>query len=437
MIRRPLVPHRVRRILAAALFLVAPTGLHLTAQTLPTTADCVGCHLQLEDSILSAPARTYATDIHAERGFGCLVCHGGPRTGHGTLDPDAGFLSVPERRDIPALCGRCHSDAAFMRDYNPSVRVDQVTEYYSSVHGRLLRENDDPDVAVCVSCHPAHRIRPPSDPSSTVHPLNVADLCASCHADSTLMAPRGLPTDQMAAYRNSVHGTLLYDEGDVSAPTCNDCHGNHGAAPPGVSSVHNVCGQCHSVMNTYFEASGHTEPFDSAGLPGCVTCHGNHGIRTPVDQDLILRADSVCTDCHQEGTPADDQFRIMASLFDSLLTARDDARAVLDSAENAGMLVSQPLFDLQEVDNSITQARSSVHSFRADTVAEQIDEGFTTIASARREGEDALDEHRFRRIGLAASTGIILVLVLSLLARIRALDRRVEATPFQPGASHE
>ena len=37
----------------------------------------------------------------------------------------AGFRGKIERKDVPALCGRCHSDAAYMRQYNPSLRTDQ------------------------------------------------------------------------------------------------------------------------------------------------------------------------------------------------------------------------------------------------------------------------------------------------------------------------
>src|SRR6266540_7241295 len=33
------------------------------------------------------------------------------------------------------ICGRCHSDAQFMKRYNPALRVDQVAEYATSVHG--------------------------------------------------------------------------------------------------------------------------------------------------------------------------------------------------------------------------------------------------------------------------------------------------------------
>ena len=104
------------------------------------------------------------------------------------MDPAKGFIGKPTRQQIPQLCGRCHADAQFMKRYNPALRVDQVAEYATSVHGRRLRELSDPKVAVCVSCHPAHSIRPPSDPKSSVYPLHVAETCGRCHADAKYMA---------------------------------------------------------------------------------------------------------------------------------------------------------------------------------------------------------------------------------------------------------
>src|SRR5688572_12273090 len=46
----------------------------------------------------------------------------------------------------------------------------------------------------------------------------------------------GIPTDQAEKFKGSVHGEALLKNRDMAAPTCNDCHGNHGAAPPGATS---------------------------------------------------------------------------------------------------------------------------------------------------------------------------------------------------------
>ena len=63
---------------------------------------------------------------------------------------------------------------------------------------------------------------------------------------------------QFADYQKSVHYAALTKGNDLSAPTCNDCHGNHGAAPPGVGSVANVCGTCHAVFAQKFAGAACT-----------------------------------------------------------------------------------------------------------------------------------------------------------------------------------
>ncbi len=396
----------------------------LAAQMLPTSQACVTCHRDLQDSTLSLPARTFQQDVHAQKGLGCLDCHGGPRTaqvGGGAADPQHGFLSRPERRDIPALCGRCHSDADVMRKYDPSLRVDQVTEYRTSVHGQRLFEDNDSNVAVCTSCHPAHRIRPPSDPESTVYPTRVADTCGQCHQDKALMDRYGIPSDQVSEWKKGVHGQQMLEKEDVSAPTCNDCHGNHGARPPGASSVVAVCGTCHSVMEDHFNASGHAKIFDQAGLPGCVTCHGNHDIEKPSEAFLADRAQAVCSRCHEPGDSATAQFLVMERVLDSLKTEEALSKAALDEAENAGMEVSQALFDLQDVTDALTKARGAIHSFRADTVRAEAGAGFKLTSEGLTRAKEAMAEHRFRRVGLAVSVGFILIVITGLLLRIREL----------------
>jgi hypothetical protein len=102
------------------------------------------------------------------------------------------------------------------------------------------------------------------------------------------MASYGIPTDQLAKYEKSAHWDALSVRRDLSAPACNDCHGNHGAAPPGISWVGNTCGQCHSVMADNFAKSRHGQVFPLLGIPGCVACHNNHDIQPTRDAMLGL-----------------------------------------------------------------------------------------------------------------------------------------------------
>lgn len=394
--------------------------------TAPGAESCVACHLESGDERLMAPVKAFAKDIHAAKGFGCTACHGGDpkETGMEAMDPAKGYVGKPERRDIIQVCGRCHSDARFMKQYNPALRVDQVAEYLSSVHGRRLRESGDAKVAVCTSCHPAHSITPPSDPQSSVHPLRVAETCGRCHADPKHMAGYKIPTDQVEKYKRSVHWATMSQKGDLSAPTCNDCHGNHGAAPPGVSWVGNVCGQCHAVMAEFFAKSPHAKAFTQMGLPGCVACHENHEIKPARDAMLGMADGAVCTGCHAADDKGGTAAIRMRTLIDGLAGEQERAQAVLAQAEHAGMEVSQAQFDLNGAKDALVKARAAIHAFAPAAVQKETEAGMAVASRAHARGIRALEELRFRRLGLAVSVVIIAALIAGLALKIRELDRR-------------
>ncbi len=408
----------------AALFLGMGPGAPTAARAQDAPNYCVSCHGALTVERLAAPVARFAQDVHAAKGFGCVACHGGDPSlaGFTGMDPAKGFVGKPAGPQLLQVCGRCHSDAGFMRRYNPALRVDQVAEYRSSVHGQRLTLYRDTLVATCTSCHPAHAIRPASDPQSSVHPLNVARTCSVCHADSTHMAGYRIPTNQLERYEQSVHWVALSERGDQSAPTCNDCHGNHGAAPPGVDWVGNVCGQCHSVMADYFAASPHSAVFTRLGVPGCALCHGNHQIQTASDTLLGVGEGSVCSRCHVEGEGGGIVAAAMRVRVDSLRAAHGVADSLLQRAERAGMEVSQARFDLSGAQTALVQAQAAVHAFSLDSVAQHADEGLQIAAAAAERGHEALGELRFRRIGLTVSTGLILLLIIGVILKIRQIE---------------
>jgi len=396
--------------------------------------NCRTCHAAFDDARLGGPAKAYANDIHAAQGLGCADCHGGDPNlaGMEAMDPRKGFIGVPSKRRSIELCGRCHSDAAYMRQFNPSLRVDQVAEYRTSVHGQRLFQRGDTAVAVCSSCHPAHNIKPPIDPTSSVNPLNVATTCGNCHANADYMRSYGIPTDQKAKYEQSIHWETMSVQQDLSAPTCNDCHGNHGAAPPGVSSVRNVCGQCHAVQATFFGGSQHAATFEMIGAPGCATCHNNHEIHAAADSMLGVSAGSVCGNCHSAEDPGGSVAVSLRQAMDTLQWSFDSASSILARAERAGMEVSQAQFDLDGAHTDLVSARAAIHTFVLDSVRTRVAEGLTVTDTAFARGHRALADLRFRRTGLAVSVLIILALVAGLSLKIRDL-RRTQASAAHGG----
>ncbi len=416
---------------AVALLIWGATGA--AAQPAAAPVGCVTCHQGLAEARLATPVRLFAEDVHRARGFTCVDCHGGDRTATDRAtakDRARGYRGTPAGPQVIEVCARCHSDAEFMRRYAPRQRVDQASEYATSVHGQQLARGDT-KVATCVSCHGAHGIRMVSDAKSPVFPLNVASTCAKCHADAaymkgyTLADGSPLPIDQQARYERSVHYAALTKKNDLSAPTCNDCHGNHGAAPPGVGAVVHVCGTCHAVFETKFALSTHSQVFDR----GCVQCHGNHDVDPPTDAMLGTDDGALCATCHGEGDTGFAAARAMRAEIERLKQALEASAALLARVENAGMEMSDEELTLREARNRLTLARTEVHTFDPQAVQGVLEEGLNLVHQVNQAGDAALAELRFRRWGLAISLAAILIVVVALAVKIRQIDRAYGVRP--------
>ncbi len=414
----------MRILLSSVLLLLA--GATICAQEQPAqrprpTDSCVDCHRTLEDE----PSKLFLEDIHHLRGLSCAACHGGDPTAEDmpeAMNPARGFRGVPKRAQIPELCSHCHSDGAFMRAYNPSLRTDQLAQYRTSIHGQRLARGDT-SVAVCTDCHSVHTIRPASSPVSTVHPLNLPQTCARCHADSALMAAYKIPTDQLAGYQASVHYQKL-QAGDLAAPTCATCHGNHGAAPPGLASVERVCGTCHVFQQQLFDQSPHKAAWEGLGMATCITCHSNHRIEATRDALIGTDEQSLCVTCHVDGDPGWETAQNIHTALVTLDSSIQQARGILDRAERAGMEVGEARLTQAAAHEQLIKARVDVHAFNAPRVLETTQKGMELSRAARQAGEAALAEVAFRRKGLALSLIVIALVVLSLWLLIRELEAR-------------
>jgi hypothetical protein len=405
------------RPLAAVLLLlmgaVAPAG---------AGDSCVTCHETLGDPS-DRIVEGMKVDVHRKAGLSCADCHGGDPTDEEATAMEAkGYVGKPAPEAIPGLCGRCHADEDVMRRYNPQLPTDQLSEYRTSVHGRRLAAGDT-KVANCVSCHGVHGILPASDARSPVHPTNVGTTCAHCHSDSAVMVTYGIPTDQLAKYQRSVHGRLLLVERDLGAPTCNDCHGNHGAFPPGADSVAMVCGQCHVVNKDLFLESPHKVAFQKQGLAECVVCHGNHEVVHATDDMLGTGSSAVCTGCHTPESRGYAAAGRMRASVDELRQALAVAKGTLASASAAGMEMSEEEFALQSANEALIHTRNQVHAFDPASLEKVAGEGLETARSVESRGRAALDEIANRRRLAAIPLGMIAVVALALYRKIRSLDR--------------
>ncbi len=389
--------------------------------------NCVVCHLEMGDE-LAVPVTGMHQDVHEQQGLSCVDCHGGDPTAdvedmEAAMDPAKGYIGVPERNEIPQFCARCHSDPNYMRQYNPRVSTEQLTRYKTSIHGLRLKRGDK-KVATCIDCHGVHGIRNAKDSRSSVYPSNIVNTCGRCHSDSEYMKEYNIATDQAELYSKSVHGKALLEKGDQAAPVCNDCHGNHGASPPGAPSVAFVCGQCHLNNSELFVKSPHKMAFDEMDLPECEACHGNHAIEHPTDEMIGAGDQSMCTDCHEDGSQGFAAAVAIRLQLDHLKYKINFADSLVSVAERAGMQVSEAKFQLNDADDALIKSRTITHSLSVDQIKESTDEGIKLTDEATKAGWAALDELQFRRKGLAVSIILISILALGLYLKIKEIDKK-------------
>ncbi len=174
----------------------------------------------------------------------------------------------------------------------------------------------------CITCHGGDataRVLPAAHQGrfrGKLDKVQTAQLCGSCHSDPDKMREFALPTGQLAEFRTSKHGQLLFGAHDGNAPTCTDCHGTHIIYPPDDARSHvyptnipGTCAHCHSddkLMAKYKLKTGQFEAFRSSAhgkalyqqqnfaSPTCVGCHGAHSALPPTVTEIA----NVCARCH-------------------------------------------------------------------------------------------------------------------------------------------
>ena len=386
-----------------------------SSSTFAEPTDCAACHAAQQQQLTGS--------VHAK--VGCQECHGGAESYAGgpvpaifdregaearpAFDHGPSFSGIIQRAQVPHLCGDCHADVARMNPFG--LRTDQLAGYWTSGHGKALKERGETRVAVCVDCHGSHEVLKPTEATSKTNPLHVPDTCATCHADAKLMSEFDLPSQLVDEYRQSVHGELLLVRGDAGAPTCATCHGNHAATPPGFASVGAVCGQCHQHAAQHFADSIHAQ---QESFHGCVQCHGGgpkahfHNIERitkpagvliqryahllksepaptaariaealhPDPKEIMMRAMPGCTDCHEE-LSNDESLQKLFRLIDTIADAEHkyaQTAGQLDQVGRGVLLVDQQRFKFETATTHLIALAPLQHALNNDLVAEKVAE---------------------------------------------------------------
>ncbi len=462
------LPDRARVLVTEAVdgeFIASPTqlrdllSLDLDSSKLEMllTNNCLLCHtnpeyqdpptlFSLDPEGAGSPAymdlNLFVSDTHFRHNLACAGCHGGDPSGemdHGHPDewPADHDERVADPKWIPAFCARCHSDAKLMGRFKPSLPTDQLAKYEGSHHGQALLSGRNKHAAQCVSCHGVHGIQPASNPASMVNAKRVPETCGACHADPEIMKGveladgKPMPTDQLREYRRSVHGRALLENGDTGAPACNDCHGNHAAAPAEVSSVAQICRTCHARNGELFDGSRHKAAFEEHGWPECEQCHGNHGIEETDDEMLATTKGALCADCHDEHARDKPECKRTAAHFHETILSM--AAATVKFGEVSMELAErgidvEPIDDeRRSLDDTLSLSRSTIHSFERSDFDEVAAAGTASIDKIESLVDDAEEEYSERRRGLLGAIAALLVVVLALALKIRGIERDQDA----------
>lgn len=378
---------------------------------------CRTCHEENE----LMPADFSLDDVHLKAKLTCASCHGGDPFNDDmevAMSPVKKFTGVPSKKNIPGMCGKCHSNIDYMRQYQPRISTDQVDQYYKSNHGKKLLSGDQ-NVAECTSCHTAHGILAVKDARSTVYPLNIPATCNKCHGNKEVMDEYNLESKQYDEYAVSVHGVALLENKDTGAPACNDCHGNHGATPPGFASVSHVCGMCHVNNAEYFQNSKMFAAFRSQDFHSCEQCHGYHKILKPSEELLGDGEESVCVNCHSEN---DKGFIAGIKMKNSLLTLSnlyDSAKVQMSEVKKIGMNDVEIGFVLQDAKQKLIEAKTLVHTFDHEKVAGKTAEGDSLVYESLKIAQAEFDEYDSRKSGFIYSLIGLFILFIAVYLKLK------------------
>ena len=256
-------------------------------------ATCLECHEDMEltknvgDHVVSlyVDIEQFKRSIHGREGVACIDCHQ-------DLDGFDDFPHPDELADVD--CTICHDDVAEI--------------YAGSMHGQRVAAGD-PLAPRCWSCHGAHDITPPSDPTSAVNKFNIPIMCGKCHKEGAPVGDFANVTQDsiLAHYSLSIHGEGLYKRGLTKTAVCSDCHTAHNVrnhndplSSINKANVSNTCRQCHGLIEKVHTKviEGRLWEKEPSKVPVCIECHQPHEVRRVYyDQGM---SNDECMKCHQD-----------------------------------------------------------------------------------------------------------------------------------------
>jgi len=285
-----------------------------------------------------------------------------------------------------------------------------------------LFEHGDQKVAVCTDCHGAHDILKVNSPQSRTYAPHIPDTCGRCHSDAKLMGQYKLPADVVEKYKSSYHAEMLYKKGDLSAPTCVTCHGNHGAVPPGAAVVGQVCGKCHIRQRELFDQSAHAPLVQQKKFDACVSCHGNHAIQ----KAWVGLYEQACTPCHAKDKDAKalalrDR---LSGLLGSEKGAYERAAARVHEATVQGLPTEDEQIALQEANTAVKQLEVLQHALSTEALKPVAAQGEKIVTDALAEISRLRQIERWKRLALIPIWAFLGMMAVVFWAKRRQIEHR-------------
>jgi hypothetical protein len=261
-------------------------------QEKPPGGRCMECHSSPDVQTGRPQVDPGQIDSSAHRGLACLDCH-----------RDVAALPHPIR-PLRVDCLGCHAGGVDRTGLS-------IDNWRDSVHGRAVAAGKA-GAAACTDCHGRHDILGQDNPRSTVCRRNIPVTCARCHENNQVVLKHDIHSERpYQEYQQSVHGRALYQDGLLQvAAVCTDCHGVHDIQAAGdtlpLASQPATCGKCHiAIFETYIQSIHGSLRVVKGDLssPSCVDCHGEHGIQPP--QNVLAPTYSAnipntCARCHAD-----------------------------------------------------------------------------------------------------------------------------------------
>ena len=276
-------------------------------------ATCLSCHeakkgkLEARDdqgkprALHGIPADKYGQSVHFT--MQCVTCHtdikDNAEKGNAHARNPAQPLKKPD-------CAGCHQELWELTQKHGrandrprlGVVAKNIEAYRKSFHARPSAEDKTKPNATCDNCHDVHtfNVPPHNTPEYTQWRLHIPNVCGNtCH------------TDQLEAYRGSVHGQENAKNMLAQAAVCSDCHTAHSisntSGDPFKLTVTSNCGGCHDEQFKSYKDTfhGRITTLGYAYTAKCYDCHGSHQIQRVDDPNSKVHPDNrmeTCQSCH-------------------------------------------------------------------------------------------------------------------------------------------